>query len=226
MKMRTLAKISIVAFFILNMSLVNAQIYNWSSQNGENRHIATLNLGLENGVIYGLGYGYQFKTRSIPVIAAVEYSFPSGNDIFDDFKIKIGGQVRWVEFHNIQFSTRIYGVFRRYQNNFVRMANFGSDVAGMLGYYRPKWFVSGEVGFDKAIVTNFKHSDSYTEMYPTVANGWFGPSTGGNFYYGLQTGVSLGKNDINIRLGKVLTQDFKTTPNVPFYFQLGFNRKF
>ena len=26
------------------------------------------------------------------------------------------------------------------------------------GYYQRKWFVAGEAGFDKAIVTHFKHS--------------------------------------------------------------------
>ena len=69
---------------------------------------------------YGLGYGFQFKAWLFPIVVNFEYSFPSGNKIFDDFKTKIGGQIRWIEFHDFQFSTKIYGVFRRYENDFVR----------------------------------------------------------------------------------------------------------
>ena len=192
----------------------------------ENKHIVNANFGLEYGVIYGLGYGYQIKTRLFPIVVNVEYSFPSGNKILDDFKTKIGGQIRWIEFHDFQFSTKIHGVFRRYENDFVRLVNFGSDMSGIIGYYRPKLFVAGEVGFDKAIVTHFKHSKEYKDQYPDVVDGWYEPATGGNFYYGLQAGFSFRNQDICLRAGKILTQDFKTTPMVPFYGQLGYNIKF
>ncbi len=205
---------------------MNAQTINWASLKEENKHIVNASFGLEYGVIYGLGYGYQIKTRLFPIVANLEYSFPSGNKIFDDFKTKIGGQIRWIEYHGFQFSTKIYGVFRRYENDFVRLVNFGSDMSGIIGYYRPKLFVAGEVGFDKAIVTHFKHSKAYKDQYPDVVDGWYEPATGGNFYYGLQAGFSFRKQDIYLRAGKILTQDFKTTPMVPIYGQLGYNIKF
>ena len=183
-------------------------------------------LGLEYGAIFGIGYGYQINNKLFPMIANVEYSFPSGEDIFDDMKTKVGVQMSLLEFHHFQFSTRLHGVIRRYENDNVRLVNFGSDLAGVIGYYRSKWFVAGEVGFDKAIITHFKHSETYMEQYPGVANGWFGPTTGGNFYYGLQAGYSFGQSDLYVRTGRLLTQDFKTTPTVPLYGQLGYNVKF
>jgi hypothetical protein len=105
------------------------------------------------------------------------------------------------------------------------MLNFGSDLSGNIGYYRSKWFIAGEVGFDKAIITNFKHSKVYRDQYPGVADGWYEPATGGNFYYGLQAGFSFKNQDIYMKAGKLLRQDFKTTPFIPFYFQLGYNIK-
>ena len=224
--MKTLLKTIVISGLILSIGSVNAQTINWASLNDGNKHIFNANLGFEYSLIYGLGYGHQFKTKFFPMVVSAEYSFPSGNNIIDDFKAKIGGQIRWIEFHNFQFSTKIYGVFRRYENDFVRLVNFGSDLSGIAGYYRPRCFVAAEVGFDKAIVTQFKHSIVYSEQYSGFKNGWYKPSTGGNFFYGLQTGVSFRKNDINLRIGKILTQDFKTTPMVPFYAQLGYNRKF
>lgn len=91
------------------------------------------------------------------------------------------------------------------------------------GYYQKKWYVSGEAGFDKAIVTHFKHSDLYKQNFPSVQDGWYQPATGGNFYYGLQTGVSFKRNDIYLKAGKILTQDFSTAPLVPFHLEIGYN---
>jgi hypothetical protein len=224
--MKTLIKIIIISGLILSIRTVNAQTINWASLNEGSKHIVNASFGLEYGVIYGLGYGYQINSRLFPIVVKLEYSFPSGNKIFDDFKTKIGGQIRWIEYHGFQFSTKIHGVFRRYENDFARLVNFGSDMSGIVGYYRHKWFVAGEVGFDKAIVTQFKHSKAYKEQYPGVVDGWYEPATGGNFYYGLQAGFSFRKQDIYIKAGKILTQDFKTTPMVPIYGQLGFNIKF
>ncbi len=103
------------------------------------------------------------------------------------------------------------------------MKSFGSDFSGTLGYYRTKWFLAGEVGFDKAIVTNLKHSQSYREIYPDVTDGWYSPPSGGNFYYGLQAGFSFKQHDIYVKAGKIITQDFKTEPRVPFFAQIGYN---
>ena len=91
------------------------------------------------------------------------------------------------------------------------------------GYYKPKWFVAGEAGFDKAIVTQFKHKDLYKQNFPSVKDGWYEPATGGNFYYGLQTGLSFRRNDIYLKAGKILAEDFSTKPMVPFYLQFGYN---
>jgi hypothetical protein len=99
-------------------------------------------------------------------------------------------------------------------------------MSATIGYYKPKWFASAECGFDKAIVTNFKHAQAYRDQYPLVSDGWYEPATGGNFYYGIQAGVTFNKMDFTIQAGRVITQDFETTPLVPFYGQAGINFKF
>jgi hypothetical protein len=216
----------LITGLVLFISSVNAQTINWAGLKEGNKHIIYAGFGMEYGVTYELGYGHQFRTGLFPIIAGLEYSFPSGSNILSDFKTKIGGQIRLIEYHGFQFSTKIYGVFRRYGNEFDRLVNFGSDMAGIVGYYRPHFFVAGEAGFDKAIVTHFKHSEEYKDQYPDVVDGWYEPATGGNFYYGLQAGFSFWNQDIWLRAGKILTQDFKTTPLIPIYGQLGLNIKF
>jgi len=216
----------LVTVIILFMNSVNGQTVNWANLNEENRHIITAKFGIEYGVIYEIGYGYQIKTNLFPIVANVDFSFPSGNFSFDDFKIKIGGQIRLIEYHNFQLSTKIQGVFRRYGNDFVRLLNFGSDMSAVVGYYNQNWFAAVQVGFDKAIVTHFKHSSAYKDQFAGVVDGWYQPPTGGNFYYGLQAGYSLVNHDFYLIAGKILTQDFKTKPILPLYGQLGYNLKF
>lgn len=202
----------------------NAQVINWASLKKAGRHIINVNVALDHGTNFGVGYAHQLKTR-IPLLLNAEYSFPSGKNMTDDFKTKIGGQVRLLKTNNVLISARLQGIFRRYQNPMARMLNFGSDMGAVIGYYKYKWFASAELGFDKAIITHFKHSDIAKQNYPGIKDGWYEPATGGNFYYGIQAGYSFPKYDVYLKAGNVIEQDLKTKPFLPFYAQLGWNIK-
>ncbi len=210
-------------FSLINISFSHAQTLNWESLKKDQRHIANISIGLDYGITFGVAYDYQLKTK-LPIVLGAEYSLPSGKSIGDDFKTKVGGQIRWIKVGDFQFSTKVQGVFRRFENNYVRLNNFGSDLSGIIGCYKPKWFLAGEVGFDKAIVTHFKHPELMKENF-AAKDGWYNPATGGNFYYGLQSGFSWRNHDLTFKAGKIITQDFKTEPILPFYIQLGYNLK-
>lgn len=204
---------------------IYGQSINWANATNEFKHHLNLNMGWDYGLGFGVGYGYQLKYK-MPVILNATYAFPSGNKWLDDFKSRAGVQVRLFNKNNIAFTAQVHGVFRRYGSPSVRLLNFGSDMSGVIGYYKKKWFVASEVGFDKAIVTNFKHSQIFKENFPTVVDGWYEPDTGGNFYYNVQIGYSFKQSDVYVKAGKVLTEDFKTTPTIPFSAQVGYNIKF
>ncbi len=216
--------IILVAFLNLMAWQSFSQSVNWASLKSDNKHIVHVTTGFGYGLVYGMGYSHKLKTK-MPILLDASYSFPSGGKLFDDFKTKIGGQARLYSIRNFLFSASIHGIYRRYENTLVSMQNFGSEMTGVIGYYKPKWFVAGEVGFDKAIVTNFKHSQSFKDNYPQVVDGWYIP-TGGNFYYDLQTGISFNQHDIYLKVGMIISQDFKTTPLIPWYGQIGYNYKF
>jgi hypothetical protein len=224
--MKAFKIVFVIAYaFLGGKNVAEAQNINWSNLRPEQRNIINVNAGYDYAFAYGVGYGYHMKSR-IPVVLNIEYSQPVGENIFDDFKTKIGGQVRVYQINNLQFVAKVQGLVRRYETDYVRMFNFGSDMSAIIGHYKPKWFLAGEVGFDKAIVTNFTHSDLFKEDFPGVKDGWYEPATGGNFYYGLQTGFSLKNSDVTLKAGKVVQQDFKTNPTVPFYIQVGYNIRF
>ena len=207
---------------LLATVIAEAQTINWASLSPKQKNILNVNAGAEHGVIYGFAYAYQLKSKW-PLLVNLSYSFPSGNKLTDDFKTKFGAEMRFFKTGSFQFSGKVQGVFRRFENSYARLLNFGSDISATAGYYKKKWFAGAELGFDKAIVTHFKHTAVYKTNYPEVQDGWFETSTGGNLYYGFRGGVSFKKQDIYLRVGKLVEQDLKTNPLVPFYGEMGIN---
>lgn len=217
---------NIIMIVLLSLSAIaKAQSINWKNLTAKDKQFVSASINAAYGLIYEVGYGYHVNAH-VPVVLHAAYSFPSGNKLTDDFKTRLGATFQIYEVNNVRFSANVYGVFRRYENDFVRLLNFGSDLSGIIGFYKTKWFAAAELGFDKAIVTNFKHSSFYKNNFPSVKDGWYQPATGGNFYYALQAGYSFHRNDIYLKAGKIITQDFTTSPSIPFYGQLGFNFKF
>jgi hypothetical protein len=219
-------RIDRVIFTIALTCLFNsafAQNINWKNLKPTEKHIVNLNVGFDNASVIGIGYGYHFNTK-MPLVLNLEYSMPFGEKSLDDFKTKIGAQLNIVKTNHFFTTIKAAGIFRRFENDFSRMLNFGSEFAATAGYYRNKWFAAGEFGFDKAIITHFKHSTLMKSYNPGLQTGWYLP-TGGNFLFGLQTGYSFKRNDLYAKAGKTISQDLKTTATVPLYFQLGWNRK-
>lgn len=226
-KIKAMKAILILITFVISLFTSNfsqAQNINWENLKSEERHILNANAGWEYSFVYGLSYGYHLKTK-IPVVLESSFSLSSGEVIFDDFKTKIGGQINLYQIENFRFNAAIHGIYRRYGNPLVNLQNFGAEASTIVGFYKSKWFIAGEFGFDKAIVTHFKHSEIYKEVYPDVKNGWFEPTTGGNFNFGIQGGYSFNKSDLTLRSGKVMNENFKTEPLIPFYLQIGYNYK-
>ncbi len=221
--MKRIKYILLTGIVVVAMNTSLAQTVNWKTLQPSQKHIVNLNVGFDNATNIGIGYGYHFNTK-LPLIANIEYSMPFGDKLKDDFKTKIGGQLNLLKAGNFYTAVKAYGVIRRFQNDMVRMMNFGSEFSATAGIYKNKWFMAAEAGFDKAITTHIKHSDLAREYNPGLETGWYIP-TGGNFLYGLQGGYSFKRNDVFVKLGKTIQQDFKTTSTLPWYFQLGWNLK-
>jgi len=216
------------AFIILSILMISktssAQQINWRNLDNNKPHIVNVNMGWDYSTTAGIGYGQKLKT-TLPVVLNIEYSFPFGNNIFDDFKTKFGGQAEVLHMESFSVSVKVYGVFRRYENDLVRLVDFGSEISTNFGYYKSNWYVAGEVGFDKAIATNIKNSNEMKSNYPNVQDGWYVP-TGGNFNFGVVSGYSFNSNDLYLKIGVTVTEDFKSRPTVPYYLQIGYNRRF
>ena len=199
-----------------------AQTINWSAFQNQQKHIINVNAAWDYAATIGLGYGYKLRTE-MPSVLTAQISIPAGEDLRDDFKTKIGYQVRLFQAGDLQASVIASGIFRQFHSDLVTLKNFGSEFKGLAGFYKRRWFVAGEFGFDKAIVTRVKSSNSNND-YQSGRDGWYVP-TGGNFQYGLQTGYSSKGLDLYLKAGKILDQYLKTSARVPFYAELGVNMR-
>lgn len=212
------------SLLLLFQGNIQSQTINWNTLGLNSKYIISLHFGIEHGLTYGFSIGYQINSKH-PAIIDLGYSSPLGKNNFDDLKVKIGGQLSVYQNKNFQILTSTFAVFRRYENEYGRIVNFGGDFSAGGGYYSANWFIANEIGFDKAIITNFKHKKFYKENFPQAKGGWYEPTTGGNFYYGFQTGASMQQTDIYLKLGKMLTQNFKAKPLIPFYGSVGISIK-
>lgn len=210
-----------VAIIVLALTEVGyTQNINWKSLHDDQRNVVQFNAGYDFGVTAQLGYARYF-TFLRPVVVQVDYSFPMGRDILDDFKVRLGGQMEVLDVGGFSATIRILSDFRRYQNELVRIVSFGSDFALVAGYYNPSWYAAGEFGFDKSITSNLIHSDIMKSFFPGIRDGWYIP-TGGHFYYGVQAGKSIGERfDVTLRLGATKSQFDDEEAMLPYYLQLG-----
>ncbi len=203
----------------------HSQNINWRSLREDQRNIVQFDFGYDYGVTARVGYSRSF-TLIRPVAVGVDYSFPMGNVLLDDFKVRLGGQVEVVELGGFSATVRILSNFRRYETGLLRIVSFGSDFGLVAGYYRATWHAAGEFGFDKSIVSHLKHSDIMKANYPAIRDGWYIP-TGGNFYYGIQGGKTIGESfDLSLRLGATSAEHTDEDAAIPFYVQLGLGMRF
>jgi hypothetical protein len=211
---------------LLTSVAAHAQPINWANTQSEHKHLLTAHAGIEHAIVFGAGYNRKLHAGKFLLLVGGNYSFASGKTIFDDSKLKIGAQIGLLNWNALHVSARLHGIARTTKNDFVRMTGFGSEAALTAGIYKPKWFTGAEFGFDKSIVIHLKHGQAYKDNYAAAVDGWYEPDAGGNVYFGLVAGRTLGRNDITLRAGRMLTEQFKAMHLLPFYFELGYNLKF
>ncbi len=220
-------KIIISLTVIISISnFCSAQYINWNSNNLEKRNNVFMNVVYDYSLSLNAGYNRSMNIFNKPVLLGLDFSVPAGKNLFDDHKIKIGGEIELLNKNNFYVSAKVKGVIRRYKSIYTRIENFGSDVGLTVGYYKPKWYIATNFGFDKAISSHLKHTETFKEIYPLVQDGWY-KNTGGNFYLGLDLGATIKENlGISFKVGITNAEGKDVNALLPYYIQIGLNKTF
>ena len=218
-------QIIIIVLVIASAVIGKAQGVNWNSISPEKSNLVNLNVGYDFGVVIQVGYTKVIQSFR-PILLSSDFSIPMGENGLDDFKVRLGGQIELYEINGFSFSGKITANFRRYETELVRIVSFGTEVSAIAGYYKSKWHVAGEFGFDKSITSNLKHSETTKDIYPQITDGWYLPS-GGHFFYGIQGSKTLGESlEISFRMGMTNAERKDQDAEIPFYLNTGLTIKF
>ena len=212
---------NITASILLSMLVAREAAAQWNvARFATERNRVYTTAGLDPALVTSMGYGR--------VLSVVGHDFQFTGDAgigtasldVADFRARIGTQTSLAQWRSVNLTGSATFISRGTKNSIYRGFNFGSDISGTLGVYRPRWFAASEVGFDKAIITHVKHTDWYRKNYYADAkDGWY-LDAGGTYRYGVTSGVSFGNTEIAARVGWLRTERFDAvTP--PMYATLG-----
>ena len=130
-----------------------------------------------------------------------------------------------LEWRSMNLTGSATAIVRGTDNSIYRGVNFGADVSGSLGVYRPRWFVAGDGGIDKSIITHVKMSDWYrTQFYADAKDGWY-LDAGGTYHYGLSGGATIHGAELMMRLGMLKTERYNQVMP-PLYLSVGVGHGF
>jgi hypothetical protein len=186
---------------------------------------AYTSFGLDPAFVTTVGYGRVVPIFGHKVQFAGDVGIGTAGMDFGDFRARLEGFTSIVHWRSVHLTGSATFITRGTENAIYRGLNFGSDFTGAAGVYRPAWFMAGEFGFDKAIITHITHTDWYrTYFYPDAKDGWY-LDTGGTFHYGVAAGVAIGRVELAGRFGWQRTEDFNDLAS-PFYGTLGAGFRF
>lgn len=218
--------LTIIIFALLaNLTIANAQTTYWKSIEENSNSLIYLNFGYDFGVTAQVGYGYYFNSKK-PIMLTTDISIPMGNNLIDDFKFRLGGQIGVLERANFNLYAKYLATIKKVETNMANQISFGSEFSITTGYFKPKWHLAFDIGIDKTAATRIKHSDLIENNFPDIQNGWFN-NTAAYLFYGIQGSKSINSSmDMNIKLGATKATNKDVDALLPIYLQFGLTKQF
>ncbi len=203
----------------------NAQSINWKNTNENYKNLVYLRLGYDYGVTTQLGYARNIKFIK-PSIINIDYSFPMGRDLIDDFKVKSGINTKVWSKSSIAVSVKIQGTYKRYSSELISINSFGSEFSTSIGFYKPGWNAVLELGIDNTTASHLEHKAIITDSYSDIKNGWY-LDTAEYLFYGIQVGKTIKeKSNLSLRIGATNARGKDKDALLPIYAQIEVSRRF
>lgn len=183
-----------------------------------NRVYATF--GLDPAFVATTGYGRTLRLYGHDFQLTADIGLATDQLDTRDFRARVGTQTSLLRWRSLHVTGSATFIARGTQNQIYRGFDFGADFTGTLGVYRRGWFVAGEIGKDKAIITHVVNSAWYRQnIYPDAKDGWY-LDAGGTVHYGLAAGLALGPMEMVVRAGWLRTETWDQM-SPPVYASVG-----
>lgn len=213
----TLNNLKIAGFIIFGfINASNAQIL--PNKLDLNQNKIAIQVSMDPTPLITVGYFQNYEIMSNQVVAEISLAVPAFLFDFKHYRLELGGQFIPFSYGNWEIVSRSVITSVGTSTVMFDANNLGFSQSLLPGYYGEKWFITGEAGFTKHLITHLEHSEWYTDnVYPDAESGWY-KSTGGKFDFGMQTGYAF--NDqfgLAVRIGINKTETLKDPFWVPFY---------
>lgn len=212
---------SIAMGVVLTTALATESAAQWNvARFGSEPNRVYTTFGLDPAFVGSMGYGRVVNLNTHHFLLSGDLGVVTNSMDARDFRARVGMQTSVLRWRSVHLTGTFTAIARGTENSIYKGFNWGADVTGALGVYRPAWFAAGEFGRDKAIITHVTHSDWYRDnFYPDAKDGWY-LDGGGTYHYGVSSGVSLGRTEVVGRAGWVRTEKMNDVM-VPMYVSLG-----
>ena len=211
----------VVVLFLLLVGVVDdvdAQV-NVARFDTERSHIYTT-FGLDPALVGTIGYGQVVRVLGHDFQVAGEAGVVATGGDVSDARARVTTTTSLLRWRSVRLVGSASAVARHTDNVGYRAISIGADATASLGVYKRGWFVAGEFGKDKSIVTHVKHTDFYREnFYEGAKDGWY-LDAGGYYRYGFVAGVAIRRVELSGRVGWQKTEDWNDMA-VPMYVSLG-----
>ena len=185
----------------------------------ERNHVYTT-FGLDPAWVGAVGYGRTVRIIGHEFQLAGEVGLATAQLDTRDFRARVGTQTSLLRWRSLHLTGSATFITRGTENQVYKALDFGADFTGALGVYRRGWFVAGELGKDKAIITHITNSAWYrTYYYPGAKDGWY-LDAGGTIHYGVAAGLALGRMEVAARFGWLRAENWEQMMP-PMYATLG-----
>ncbi len=168
---------------------------------GEQANRVYATFGLDPAFVGTTGYGRVIRLYGHAFQLTADIGLATAQLDTRDFRARVGTQTSLLRWRSLHLAGSATFITRGTQNQVYKALDFGADLTGALGLYRHGWFVAGEVGKDKAIITHVTNSEWYRKyFYPEAKDGWY-LDAGGTIHYGVTAGLALGPMELAARFG-------------------------
>lgn len=205
MRTRTIVTVALLGL-ALGRSEATAQ---WNvARFGDRPNRVYTTVGLDPALVATVGYGRTIRLFGRHLQLSGDVGLAVAELDTRDFRARVRVRTSVIHWRSLHLTGAATFITRGTENSIYRGFSYGADLTGTLGLYRPGWFVAGEFGKDKAVITHVTHSEWYrTYFYPQARDGWY-LDAGGTFHYGLTTGITVGRAELAARFGFMRTERF------------------
>jgi hypothetical protein len=180
---------------------------------------------LEPTVVRSVGYGRVVSLFGEAWQLGAEFGVVGADMDPRDVRVRLLTRTTLVGWRSLRLVGSMGFITRGTENSLTRAVTFGADFGVAAGAYRPNWFLAGEFGLDKAVITHTAYSDRYREdVDPDAKNGWR-LHLDGAVHYGVAGGVAIGPVELALRAGWRETEDFNPITQ-PTYGGVGLGFRF